>query len=87
MPDAAEYNTAMTSEQRRQLEDRGSLVLPDVLDTDRLQILRAQVEALFEAAGENAGHEFQRDPFVRRVAADARLEAEVRASLGGAFVA
>ncbi len=71
----------------RELKEQGFVAVPGVLTEAGVAAFRAQVEALFEAAGENAGHEFQRDAFVRRVAADARLEAEVRASLGGAFVA
>jgi hypothetical protein len=58
----------MTSEQRRQFEELGCVVLPDVLNPDRLRALRAGLEALFEQAGENAGHEFSQDPHARRLA-------------------
>ena len=58
----------MTSEQRRQFEELGYVVLPGVLDAGWLRALRARVEALFEQAGENAGHEFRQDPHARRLA-------------------
>lgn len=56
----------MTSEQRRQFEESGFVVLPGVLDSGWLRALRARVEALFEQAGENAGHEFRQEPHARR---------------------
>ncbi|HAX42436.1 MAG TPA: phytanoyl-CoA dioxygenase family protein [Bryobacteraceae bacterium] len=57
----------MTSEQRQQFEEIGFVVLPDVLDADWLRALRTRVEALFEQAGENAGHEFRAEPHARRM--------------------
>jgi ectoine hydroxylase-related dioxygenase (phytanoyl-CoA dioxygenase family) len=57
----------MTADDRRSLDERGYLVLPARLAVSRE--LLSQLEALFERAGENAGHEFRADePFARTLA-------------------
>lgn len=81
----------MTEEQRRELDERGYVVVEGVLGEGELRELRAAVEGVFEAAGENAGHELRRYPHERRVEnVDARGEAFRRLAgsgwLGEGFV-
>lgn len=58
----------MTAADKRQLDEQGFLVLEDFMGQELLAELRAQVEALFEAEGENAGAEFKQEPGCRRLA-------------------
>jgi hypothetical protein len=54
----------MTADDRRSLDERGYLVLSSRLAVSREMLVR--LEALFEQAGENAGHEFRdAEPFAR----------------------
>jgi hypothetical protein len=55
----------MTADDLRCLDEEGHLVLPAHLAISREILL--QVEALFERAGENAGHAFRVEPFTRTV--------------------
>lgn len=57
----------MTADERRSLDERGYVVLPARLAVSRE--LLARLEALFERAGENAGHELRAaEPFARMLA-------------------
>jgi ectoine hydroxylase-related dioxygenase (phytanoyl-CoA dioxygenase family) len=53
---------------KRQLDELGYLVLPDLVPPPVLEALRQRVEALYEAEGENAGSEFRPEPGTRRLA-------------------
>lgn len=58
----------MTPEQRRQLDEDGYTALPGFLDGESLALLRGRVEELYETEGENAGAEFRKEPYARRLA-------------------
>jgi ectoine hydroxylase-related dioxygenase (phytanoyl-CoA dioxygenase family) len=58
----------MNAEQRQQLAERGYVVLKDFMTPAMLEGLRARVEELFEAEGENAGSEFRLEAGTRRLA-------------------
>lgn len=58
----------MTQAERSQLDDRGFIVFERFLDLETLKALRQRVEELFAAEGENAGNEFRREPYARRLA-------------------
>lgn len=58
----------MTKQERQQLDEQGYVVLERFLDSDYLDQLRARVEQLYEEEGENAGHEFRKEPHARRLA-------------------
>lgn len=63
------------------------MVIEGVLEAAALNRVRARVETLFEAAGENAGHEFQRDPYGRRVTELDPRDEELSAVVGHPTVA
>jgi hypothetical protein len=50
------------------LDDAGWVCLPDVMDADFLEEIRATVEQLWDDEGENAGSEFRKEPGARRLA-------------------
>jgi len=59
----------MLSEQdKRQLDEEGYLVLEDLIDLDTLRSLRARIDELFAAEGDQAGSEFKQEPNARRLA-------------------
>ena len=59
----------MLSEARkRQLDEEGYLVLPNLMDGEMLASLRARVEELFSQEGAAAGSEFKQEPNARRLA-------------------
>lgn len=60
--------TAMTGQQRNQLDTSGYAVLPGILDAATLDQVRSHVEELYESEGENAGSEFRLEPGSRRLA-------------------
>jgi ectoine hydroxylase-related dioxygenase (phytanoyl-CoA dioxygenase family) len=83
------------SEQERQLDEDGFVVLPNFIHQDLLQALRQRIEALFEFEGNGAGAEFKQETGCRRLAnlvdkgdvfqkviAEPRLLAFVRLVLG-----
>ena len=51
-----------------QLDELGWIALPGVMDRNFLEEVRARVEELWEAEGENAGSEFRKEPGARRLA-------------------
>jgi ectoine hydroxylase-related dioxygenase (phytanoyl-CoA dioxygenase family) len=51
-----------------QLDEQGFVVFANFLKPTTLQSLRERVEDLFAEEGENAGNEFRREPFARRLA-------------------
>jgi len=53
---------------RRELQDRGYLVLPALLPPDQIARLNARIEELFALEGESAGSEFKTEPGARRIA-------------------
>jgi len=88
----------MTEAEKRQLDELGYAILDGFIDPEWLLELRLRAEELFEIEGENAGHEFRRDPFARRLAnlagkgeiferiiCDCRLLVYVSHVLGGSF--
>ena len=54
--------------EKRQLDDEGYLVLPDLMSRELLHELRARIEELFAAEGAAAGSEFKQEPNARRLA-------------------
>ncbi len=58
----------MTSEERRQLDENGYVVLESAIDRDFLEELRSRVLAVFEEEGERAGHEFRTEEHAHRLA-------------------
>lgn len=58
----------LSAEQLRQLDQAGWVALPGAMDPAFLEELRAAVERLWEAEGENAGAEFRKEPGARRLA-------------------
>jgi ectoine hydroxylase-related dioxygenase (phytanoyl-CoA dioxygenase family) len=58
----------MTELEQRQLDTDGYVVLENFLDPAHLDQLRDRVEELYDAEGENAGHEFRKEPHARRLA-------------------
>ena len=53
---------------KRQLDEKGYLVLPDLMGLNLLDTLRTRVEELFVLEGERAGSEFKQEPHARRLA-------------------
>ena len=53
---------------RRQLDERGYLVLPDLMGRELLDEVRERVEQLFAEEGDRAGGEFKQEPYARRLA-------------------
>jgi hypothetical protein len=53
---------------RRQLDEQGFVKLEGHLDRPRRERLVARLHALYEGEGEDAGHEFRREPGARRLA-------------------
>jgi ectoine hydroxylase-related dioxygenase (phytanoyl-CoA dioxygenase family) len=58
----------MTSDERRQLDERGWVVLDSLIDRGFLAELRARTLAVFDEEGERAGHEFRTEEHARRLA-------------------
>ncbi len=58
----------MTSAERRDLDTLGYVVVEGVLDPGMLEQVRARVEELYAAEGENAGAEFRKEEGSRRLA-------------------
>ena len=58
----------LSEAEKRQLDDRGYLVLANLMDREMLATLRARVEELFAAEGAAAGSEFKQEPNARRLA-------------------
>src|SRR5579863_7593812 len=53
---------------KRQLNEQGYLVLPDLMGLELLEALRTRVQELFAAEGAQAGSEFKQEPNARRLA-------------------
>lgn len=58
----------MSGDHLRELDERGYTVLSELTGDAWLNDLRQRVEEIFEAEGENAGHEFKQEPHARRLA-------------------
>jgi ectoine hydroxylase-related dioxygenase (phytanoyl-CoA dioxygenase family) len=58
----------MTAAQLEQLDRDGYLILPDFMSPALLAELRARVDELFRAEGDQAGSEFKKEPFTQRLA-------------------
>ena len=58
----------MTSQEQRQLDEDGYVVLEACMDRDLLQTLRSRILELFEQEGDRAGHEFKTEEHARRLA-------------------
>lgn len=58
----------ISSEQQRDLDERGFLLLPGFIEDDLLDALRGRVTDLFEREGEAAGAEYLQEPGARRLA-------------------
>ncbi|MBI3208332.1 MAG: phytanoyl-CoA dioxygenase family protein [Candidatus Solibacter usitatus] len=58
----------MTAEARRQLDEAGFVLLPHFMSPDLLQELRSELDRVIAAEGENAGHEFKKEPDTIRLA-------------------
>jgi len=82
--------------QKRQLDERGYVVLPALMSDALLAELRIRVEELFESEGQAAGAEFRQEsgarrlanlvnkgPIFQKVVSDARVLELVRHVLGG----
>ena len=55
-------------DRKRELEERGYIILENFMSQSMLESLRDRVEELFEAEGENAGSEFRQEAGTRRLA-------------------
>jgi ectoine hydroxylase-related dioxygenase (phytanoyl-CoA dioxygenase family) len=58
----------MTSQEQRQLDEQGYVVLDAGMDRDLLNGLRSRILELFEEEGDRAGHEFKTEEHARRLA-------------------
>ena len=58
----------LSDSEKRQLNESGYLVLPDLMGPVLLAEVRTRVEELFAAEGERAGAEFKQEPHARRLA-------------------
>jgi ectoine hydroxylase-related dioxygenase (phytanoyl-CoA dioxygenase family) len=58
----------LTEAEKRQLDERGYLVLEDLMGRELLEGLRARIEELFKLEGDRAGSEFKQEPNARRLA-------------------
>src|SRR5262245_65293355 len=58
----------MTEDQRRQLDERGYVLLEHCMGDDLLAALRARIDEVFEEEGDRAGHEFRTEEHARRLA-------------------
>lgn len=58
----------MTSDQRRQLDQAGYLLLPDFMSPALLDELRREFDRLLAEEGEHAGREFRIEPHTKRLA-------------------
>ncbi len=58
----------LTAAEKRQLDDKGYLVLDGLMGRELLNGLRARVEELFQQEGDRAGSEFKQEPNARRLA-------------------
>jgi len=58
----------LSEAEKRQLDEKGYLVLANLMDREMLASLRARVEALFAEEGATAGSEFKQEPNARRLA-------------------
>jgi ectoine hydroxylase-related dioxygenase (phytanoyl-CoA dioxygenase family) len=59
---------AMTTAERRQLDEEGFVVLHDCMGRDLLRELRQRIHEIFDAEGERAGHEFRTEAHAHRLA-------------------
>jgi ectoine hydroxylase-related dioxygenase (phytanoyl-CoA dioxygenase family) len=58
----------MTFDEKRQLDERGYVVLEHAMGPELLRALRTRILELFEKEGERAGHEFKTEEHARRLA-------------------
>src|SRR6266571_3711074 len=58
----------LTDSDRRQLDEQGYLVLPNLMGVNLLQALRSCIDQLFDEEGAAAGSEFKQEPGARRLA-------------------
>jgi ectoine hydroxylase-related dioxygenase (phytanoyl-CoA dioxygenase family) len=58
----------LSEAEKRQLDEKGYLILANLIDRDMLASLRARVEELFVAEGAAAGSEFKLEQNARRLA-------------------
>jgi ectoine hydroxylase-related dioxygenase (phytanoyl-CoA dioxygenase family) len=58
----------LAESEKRQLDERGYLVLPGFMGGELLSGLRKRIEELFTEEGESAGSEFKQEPHARRLA-------------------
>lgn len=58
----------MTASQRKQLDEQGYVVLPDLMDAEFLDAARRRVDELYEQEGDEAGSEFKQEPQSKRLA-------------------
>lgn len=58
----------MTSEERRQLDEHGFVVLENSMSGELLRQLRQQISDISEREGDRAGHEFRTEAHARRLA-------------------
>jgi len=58
----------LSEAEKRQLDEKGYLVLANLMSREMLASLRARVEELFVAEGLAAGSEFKQEPNARRLA-------------------
>src|ERR1700741_3143303 len=58
----------MTDSDRRQLDERGFVLLEDCMGADLLRELRERIHAVFDAEGDRAGHEFRTEAHAQRLA-------------------
>ena len=58
----------MTTQEQRQLDEDGYVVLESCMDRDLLSALRTRILELFEEEGDRAGQEFKTEEHARRLA-------------------
>ena len=58
----------LTELEKRELDERGYVVLPDFMGPELLAALRRRVDELYAEEGEHSGSEFKQEPQARRLA-------------------
>ena len=58
----------LTEHEKRELDERGYVVLPDLMGQELLSALRRRVDELYAEEGERSGWEFKQEPQARRLA-------------------
>ena len=58
----------LTEHEKKELDERGYVILPDFMGPELLEALRRRVDELYAEEGERSGSEFKQEPQARRLA-------------------